>query len=134
MGTRERSIDALIAEHLLGWRWMTTNGVSLLVDPADRATFGPEWRVGSPGQYTDLNLVPDLSTSGAGMLMVVEAMLSREPDWGFIVQRVSRGPWYASVSLPNWLSSSPDPMAKSDTAPMAVALAALKALKIEVPA
>lgn len=130
MAKREREIDALIAEHLFGWKQVATTRGQTFPVPADY----PD------GPYDEdaikYSLTPErYSTSGNGMLAVIEAMLSQQPDWGFIIQRVSHGPWYATVTIPYWPSDSPDPMpsAKSDTISMAVALAILKASGVEVP-
>lgn len=122
----DRELDALLAAHLFGWkRVATTRGQTFLV-PADY----PD------GPYDEdaikYSLTPErYSTSGNGMLLVVGAM--RAKGW-----QVSVDSFGSTKPVEDWrckFGNGPLPpgTAFADTAPRAVAIAACRALGLEVP-
>jgi hypothetical protein len=122
---RQQAINEALAVHLFGWRkepmmmvyhgqemfrWYTPEGRKLMV--------GPEMQ--------------DWCTSWSGMGEVVEAM--RGKGWMYVCICYSRhyeGGWKWFVMFENETEEGPEGCA--DTAPMAVAMAALAALGVAVP-
>ena len=117
-----RKIDALIAEHVMGWfPDMPLAYDSYIADNGDRRAI----RISSSVSY-DLSIYkncPHYSTDIAAAWLVVEKLTDRN-SW-FCISEKYNDRWEATF---NYLT----PPVVADTARMAICLAALKAKGIEV--
>lgn len=130
-----RELDAALAE-ALGWQWWTNDEVSLLHSPDDseelRDAIGkglmPKWRAGKEGAPNFRN-VPPYSSTWKGMELIADELKRRncdELDINYCLSSPEHERW--SVAL--W-GPSGDAIASGETAPLAVARAALLALQEE---
>ncbi len=112
----DTDLDAWLAEHLLGWTYSAEGGEF------------PHWH--PIGTYDCTMDVPKLSTTGDGMLMVLEAMRSRR--WYVVLYVEDDELYQASITA----IDGPDDAvpvgadAEAETAPLAVAQAARAALGV----
>ena len=127
--------DALLAVHLFGWRWATTVRGRRFLVPPDR-WMGEQYQWPAE-MMTHALPVPRYTESGHDMLAVIEAMHAREPSHTLNLDSSTRirrhaQPWFAEF----WTWGGQNCRrghAAADTAPMAVALAALMALGVDLP-
>lgn len=118
-----RELDALIAEKVMGWKrgpkrqyiegenWLLPDGAS------------PHYREGAVGGLKAI--IPSFSTDIAAAFEVFEKLAEQFADVG--VHALSRGFWEAEIydeSKAEWIRAS------ARTAPLAICLAALKAVEV----
>jgi len=117
-----RKIDALVAEKVCGW----TIGDVWSSPPPD-----PK-RVRNMNVETKNSPWPRYSTTGDGILLVIEEMRGKGwPEWqvqSCLDRPDKTGARFRMDGVGTWVE-----WRNADTAPMAVCLAALKALGVEVP-
>lgn len=124
----DRELDAYLAEHLFGWTWpfddpLIGNGLY----PGRIAGYAPE--PNDDGEEFDD--VPAYSSTGEGMLMVIEAM--RERGWWFSVEEYGDdGPHQCVEFDKDGDDYLPTPVAAvPGSLPRAVAEAAAQAIRAE---
>lgn len=117
----ERELDAWLAEHLFGWDAAPCE-MTVAYQPCGRKALHRH-------DGLDIDFPPAYSTTGDGMLLVMEAM--RERGYGIIVERNSSGDWLSEVYRiePRCVGGAYDFMMPAETGPMAVAKAAKLALE-----
>lgn len=130
-----RELDAKVAEVVFGWRWITLDfgGTlsSILVLPEIQELFvspGGGWqngKLGTPTVSSAFPQVPAYSSTWEGMGLLVEEMVKREYLPTFTINGESL--WYAEF----FISSEDYGEGCGETAPLAVARAALLALREE---
>lgn len=123
----DRSLDLAVAEHIFGWQWRrSSNSGRRSLFPPDK---WPEWFTepadGSEPlvfDFDETKSAPDYSTTGDGMLLVIERMQAF--GWFYHV--------YDMVEIPEhgcrfYRPDDPDAVAMAETMPLAVVKAALLA-------
>ena len=146
--SEDRTLDRLLAEHLFGWTWLTRlssvwfgpsemvgqrddYGVVRKADDYDliENTREDDWWMRDEAQVADCPVVPRYSSTGDGMLLVIEAMRARgystllEVFSGLDKQPRVRAMFSDEKGMG---------MERGVDAPRAVALAALAAMGVEV--
>lgn len=125
--TDTRALDAHLAEHLFGCTVRITQGFGELIYECERHDHWPShpWNSGV-GRW----VIPDLSTTGDGMLLVAEKL--REHGWGVEFRREPTDlPWFARVVELRDSGTYTIAIETGATLPLAVARAAKAALKAE---
>ncbi len=115
--TDTAALDAWLAEHLLGWTSCN--------DQTHR--YLEHWH--APGERLSVRCPPALSTTGDGMLMVLEAM--RERRWFYFMWAEGIPPHRIAAAFATVEEGWRDREVEADTLPLAVALAARAALEAE---
>jgi hypothetical protein len=110
-----RRIDALVAEHVMGWVNITPFGDDIWGNPTDGRTFMGQGQVGGP--------IPRYSTDIAAAWEVVEK-LGIQFYLHCDLRRGSAGDWMVFDSAAS--VDCCEPLATAETAPLAICLAALK--------
>lgn len=143
--TASRELDAEIAEKVMGWMWVEhspkqqalpgfTSVVRFLADPKWVKGLGsdPSWFIVPADMTTpvaeDVDAgIPHYSTDIAAAWQVVEKMRERGLNVSITADYGWRAPWECCMYLPG--AREQWPCADADTAPMAICLAARKALE-----
>jgi hypothetical protein len=118
-----RELDALIAEKVMGWKGINSHAAHLEVGQFYNRQDG----VVIVEHRNRLRMF-EPSTSIADAWLVAEKLNEKWGNWALIF----RGTW-AVYEYPNDYGEYP-PDAEADTAPLAICLAALKAVGVDVPA
>ncbi len=121
-----RNIDALVAEKVMGCKVISGIRAQAICGCCPPA---PDEVLALPHAIPGWANIRPYSTTGDGMLLVIEAMRGKyglKGHNGFTLMRQGDQKWYCEFPAPTWED------AMADTAPMAVSLAALKALGVEV--
>lgn len=117
----DRELDAWLAEHLFGWEWVPQR-VDILAGGFWRSPDGEHHQTPNQHDFWDCAY----SSTGDGMLMVLEAM--RERGWSF---QLSDGLTETSLWVALFESDRADHQIYADSLPRAVAEAAKAALEEE---
>lgn len=156
----DRELDALVAEKVMGWMWVTADGITVLAPPSHMIAYRENARLGKGG-HIDLDArllrcppLPHYSTDIAAAWEVIEKLYNRgisieisdmrhspeEPGWW--IELVRFEPLKES-DAPKWVIDDLGgrPVAfhlwehdcGAPTAPLAICLAALKAVGVQVP-
>lgn len=105
-----RELDALVAEKVMGWTGIENDNLD-----------GTDWYAGSPPGSEGHAEVPAFSTDISAAWEVVEEV-NRKNVYGFRLHNPGNGVWEASWNV----------LAEGMSAPLAICLAALKAVGVEV--
>jgi hypothetical protein len=139
MVMQDREIDALVAEHVMGWRWVEHGGFDWIVPPdvvPDIAFFMWGHRIHDDkpqfsGEFE--NVLPHYSTDIAAAWKVVEAMRAAgySVSIGYYANGCDVG-ITARNSRAGWEAVRPVYGGHADTAPRAICIAALRAKGVNV--
>lgn len=127
-------LDAWLAEHLLGWTWWV-HKQNVQSEHAGQRFIGPNdgslkwfcWPAQGGESIHDAGNAPKLSTTGDGMLMVLEAMQGR--GWQALSHLFPDDSLRHATFIPEDVSATTEDWVSADTLPLAVAQAARAALE-----
>jgi hypothetical protein len=131
--TAGRELDALVAEKVMGvvWRKVGVNGVvKATLDPLGYYSQHEECRPDFPRWSDYCRDVPAYSTDIAAAWQVVEHMATNHYRWWEMARRPFKDGLGALVNF----TGDPKDSCVAPTVPLAICLAALKAVGAEVPA
>jgi hypothetical protein len=115
-----RELDALVAERVMGWRF---------IGEFDLEMNGDRWAKNPDGHENYFSDVPHYSTNIAAAWEVMEKLLAYNPFWE---QHDFIGIYLAPTSPKGWTCNFGDDTTRAygDTAPHAICLAALKVVSL----